>query len=101
MVDSISGTGGSPVIKRTADDAVDRLKSANSGASAPTISSAGSGDTMQLSAASTALPQELKSPPIEMEAVTKIKEAIANGNYPIDLDAITESLFESYLELNS
>ena len=29
----------------------------------------------------------------------KIKEAIAEGKYPIDLEKITDSLFENYLEL--
>lgn len=101
MVNSISGSGGAPGIKRTADDVAARIKAVKTGASAPSGSPVQTGDTMQISTAAAALPQELKSPPIEMEAVKKIQEAIANGNYPIDLDAITESLFESYLELNS
>ena len=31
--------------------------------------------------------------------VAKIKEAISEGKYPIDLEKITESLFENYMEL--
>lgn len=38
-------------------------------------------------------------PPINIEAVSRIKEAIASGNYPIDLDRVSEKLFENYLEM--
>jgi negative regulator of flagellin synthesis FlgM len=55
-----------------------------------------------LSPAAASLPDELKSgPPIDLPIVAEIKEAIAQGKYPIDLEAITESLFENYLELVS
>ncbi|OUD10993.1 hypothetical protein BVC71_01440 [Marivivens niveibacter] len=56
---------------------------------------------MEIKSAIVSVPQELKQPPIELALVTKLQEQIANGDYPIDLDAITDSLFESYLELNS
>lgn len=39
-----------------------------------------------------------KSPPIDLEAVGKIKEAISRGAYPVDLDKIAEKLMESFLE---
>lgn len=102
MVDSISQSGGMPGIKRTTADAASKVsggvKAAATGAATSTPAS---GDTMEISATSTALPQALQSgPPIEMELVTKLQERIAAGDYPIDLDAITESLFQSYLELN-
>jgi negative regulator of flagellin synthesis FlgM len=38
-------------------------------------------------------------PPLDIEAVGRIKEAIANGTYPIDLDQISDKLFENYLEM--
>ncbi len=101
MVDSISQSGGAGGIKRTMDDASARVQKAKVGAPA-TGPAAPAGDDVQLTAMGGVLPQELKSgPPIEMALVTKIQDAIANGSYPIDLDKITESLFESYLELNS
>jgi negative regulator of flagellin synthesis FlgM len=39
-----------------------------------------------------------KSPPIDLEAVGKIKEAISRGAYPVDLDKIAEKLMESFIE---
>lgn len=39
-----------------------------------------------------------KSPPIDLEAVGRIKEEIARGAYPVDLDKIAEKLMESFIE---
>jgi negative regulator of flagellin synthesis FlgM len=39
-----------------------------------------------------------KSPPIDLEAVGKIKEAISRGAYPVDLDKIADKLMESFIE---
>jgi len=40
-----------------------------------------------------------EKPPLDIEAVGRIKEGIANGTYPIDLDQISDKLFENYLEM--
>ena len=40
-----------------------------------------------------------EKPPLDIEAVGRIKEAIANGTYPIDLNQISDKLFENYLEM--
>ena len=37
-----------------------------------------------------------KEPPIDQAATTRIKNAIANGSYPIDLDKIADALFDAY-----
>lgn len=60
-----------------------------------------SGDSLTLSASAQAVPAELKEagPPMDLEIVQRIKDAIAEGKYPIDLEKITESLFRDYLEL--
>ena len=42
-----------------------------------------------------------KKPPIDMEAVSKIKEAIKKGEYPINLDVVAEQLMNSYIEMKS
>ena len=42
-----------------------------------------------------------KSPPINVETVSRIKEAIANGEYPIDLDAVADMLLDAYKEMKS
>mgnify|MGYP000615883136 CR=1 FL=1 len=40
-----------------------------------------------------------ETPPLDIEAVGRIKEAISKGTYPIDLDQISNKLFENYLEM--
>ncbi len=40
-----------------------------------------------------------QKPPIDSEAVSRIKQAIADGKYPINLDLVSERLMESYLEM--
>ncbi|MBC2834800.1 flagellar biosynthesis anti-sigma factor FlgM [Gemmobacter straminiformis] len=73
--------------------------SAGGAAAAGAVAQA-AGDTLALSATATALPEELKGgPPIDLEIVAKIKEAISEGKYPIDLEKITESLFQDFIDL--
>ena len=40
-----------------------------------------------------------KQPPIDKVSTTRIKNAIANGSYPIDLDKIADALFDAYKEM--
>ena len=41
------------------------------------------------------------NPPIDVEAVARIKDAIASGKYPVDLDKISDMLMDAYRELKS
>ncbi|WP_435256734.1 flagellar biosynthesis anti-sigma factor FlgM [Thioclava sp. FR2] len=57
-------------------------------------------DNVMISSAATSLPDELKAgPPIDNVSVNRIRQAIAENRYPIDLRAITDSLFQSFLEV--
>ena len=38
-------------------------------------------------------------PPIDKTAVTRIKIAIANGTYPVDLEKLADALLEAHKEL--
>tara|TARA_B000000557_G_C20371412_1_gene273978 strand:+ start:133 stop:447 length:315 start_codon:yes stop_codon:yes gene_type:complete len=40
-----------------------------------------------------------KQPPIDKVSTSRIKNAIANGSYPIDLDKIADALFDAYKEM--
>ncbi|MEZ5753720.1 MAG: flagellar biosynthesis anti-sigma factor FlgM [Paracoccaceae bacterium] len=101
MVDPISTSGIRPRVTRPGEDAGVTVQGSAVGAAASAVPTA-AGDSVKLSPAAQALPEELKSgPPVDLQIVAKIKEAIAEGKYPIDLEAITESLFENYLELVS
>lgn len=104
MVDAISNSAG-----RTRTQRSNLEPSGVSGTSgmAPqaraseTAAPRGAVDSLSISVAARALPDELKAgPPVDLESVTRIREAIAENRYPIDLEAITESLFQSFLEVS-
>ncbi len=40
-----------------------------------------------------------ETPPVDIEIVNKIKQQIEAGNYPVNLDLISERLMESYIEM--
>ena len=42
-----------------------------------------------------------KKPPVDLEAVNRIKAAIKKGEYPINLDVVAEELMNSYIEMKS
>jgi negative regulator of flagellin synthesis FlgM len=42
-----------------------------------------------------------KSPHVDSAAVSRIKHAISNGDYPVDVDKVTDALMDAYLELKS
>ena len=41
------------------------------------------------------------SAPIDNDKVSSIKKAISSGNYPLDLDKISDALMEAYKEMKS
>ena len=41
------------------------------------------------------------SAPIDHDKVTSIKKAISSGNYPLDLDKISDALMEAYNDMKS
>ena len=42
-----------------------------------------------------------ESAPIDVDKVAKIKEAISSGNYPLDLDKLSDALMQAYREMKS
>lgn len=42
-----------------------------------------------------------KTPHVDTAAVDRIKQAISNGDYPVDVDRITDALMNAYIELKS
>ncbi|MGP3697157.1 flagellar biosynthesis anti-sigma factor FlgM [Rhodobacter sp. NSM] len=97
MVESVVPTSGPSRLERLKDTQtrVDRTFAGTVAGSAKAT-----GETVDLSAASLATPEELRAgPPVDLEMVQKIKDAIADGKYPIDLERITDALFADYLDL--
>ena len=42
-----------------------------------------------------------KTPHVDSAAVSRIKQAISQGDYPVDVDRVTDALMEAYLELKT
>jgi negative regulator of flagellin synthesis FlgM len=42
-----------------------------------------------------------KSAPIDSDKVAKLKAAISAGNYPLDLDKVSDALMQAYREMKS
>ena len=42
-----------------------------------------------------------KTPHVDSAAVSRIKQAISQGDYPVDVDKVTDALMDAYLELKS
>jgi negative regulator of flagellin synthesis FlgM len=60
-------------------------------------------DTVKVSeAASPQFVSQLSaSPPIDSEAVSRIKNAIAEGRYPVDVDLISDALMDAYRDMKT
>lgn len=98
MVDPVTNTIAGGRIPRLTEESPALTARAPAGASAP--ASKASAESVQFSPAARTLPSQLSlGPPVDVEAVSRIKQAIQDGNYPLDLDKITDSLFASYREL--
>ena len=70
---------------------------------ASTVVAANAGDSVKLGSAdvSLAVKQMASSAPIDEVNVNRIKEAIKRGDYPIDIDRISEALMDAYRELKT
>jgi negative regulator of flagellin synthesis FlgM len=53
------------------------------------------------SARSIAALELAKTPHVDSAAVNRIKNAISQGDYPVDVDRVTDALMEAYLELKT
>ena len=74
--------------------------SQTSNKSATTTSSA---DSVELKSADnmSAIKQMAASAPVDRANVDRIKDAIKRGEYPIDIDRISDALLEAYKEMKS
>ena len=60
-------------------------------------------DTVELKSAesTSAIKEMVASAPIDRNNVDRIKDAIKRGEYPIDIDRISDALLEAYKEMKS
>ena len=82
-------------------DVTDRVSQKATRASA--VAAANASDSVKLKSAdvSSSVKQMASSAPIDEVNVNRIKEAIKRGEYPIEIDRITEALMDAYRELKT
>ena len=80
-----------------------RNEAAQPQASAPKPSSASETDSVELkSAEMVSAARDMASvAPVDMDKVNRIKSAIKEGNYPIDIDKISDALMDAYREMKT
>ena len=98
MVDSVKNA-----ISRIETVKTRRNEAAQPQASAPKPSSASETDSVELKSAEMAsAARDMASvAPVDMDNVNRIKAAIKEGNYPIDIDKISDALMDAYREMKT
>ena len=79
---------------RTADVSAGTAKG---GVAKPSASASSGGTTIDVKQSVVA--EMAKAPPIDEKAVQRIKEAISRGDYPINLERVSDALMDAYREL--
>ena len=99
MVESIKSLTKNIDVSKNGSSNIDKFDKLN----ATSVSQKPAVDTVDISGSlpSATLADFTKKPPIDMESVSRIKEAIAKGEYPIDLDAVADMLLDAFKEMKS
>ena len=101
MVDSIKNSLNRFDVQPTRVKDIDTKSGSNSSSIGKGLASDNSSiDTSKLET-SEKIAQLAKQPPIDTEAVARIKNAIADGKYPIDIDAVSDALMDAYRDMKS
>ena len=61
----------------------------------------GSADLVSIKADKNIVSDLASSAPIDADKVASIKAAISSGNYPLDMDKISDALMQAYREMKS
>ena len=91
-------------IKTQSMDGADQcLDGRPAGAGTSPAAVAQTGETVKVSdaASSKVVAQLAEAPPVNTEAVRKIKDAISRGEYPINVDRISEALMDAYRDMKA
>ena len=78
-------------------------KGAKGSSSAQSQAAAATSDSVKLKSAEIAssVKQMAAAAPVDMKNVDRIKSAIKEGKYPIDIDKISDALMDAYREMKS
>ena len=94
-LNSLSGSGSNNAVRTDAKQVKAQIQKVNSIKSKVDIDG---GKVSQFVSKET-VKDMAKQPPIDKISTSRIKNAIANGTYPIDLDKIADALFDAYKEM--
>ena len=99
MVESIKSLTKNIDVSKNGSSNIDKFDRLN----ASSVSQKPAVDTVDISGSlpSATLADFTKKPPIDVESVSRIKEAIAKGEYPINLDAVADMLLDAFKEMKS
>ncbi len=101
MVDSIKHSMNRIDVQRTrVNDTEPKLGTKSNDVNKNALSDGVSVDTSKVEIADK-VAQLAKQPPIDSEAVSRIKNAIADGRYPIDIEAVSDALMDAYRDMKS
>ena len=65
------------------------------------VENVGSGVKLNSLESQSAIKDMASTAPVDRENVNRIKDAIKRGEYPIDLDRVSDALMEAYKEMKS
>ena len=99
MVGNIKNTVSSVEPRKA--DVTDRVSQKATKASAAAAANASDSVKLKSADVSSSVKQMASSAPIDEVNVNRIKEAIKRGDYPIDIDRISEALMDAYRELKT
>jgi negative regulator of flagellin synthesis FlgM len=82
-------------------DVTDRVSQKATKASAAAAANASDSVKLESADVSSTVKQMASSAPVDEVNVNRIKEAIKRGEYPIEIDRISEALMDAYRELKT
>ena len=98
MVEIVKSTVSRLDIRKAGNSVSHDSKSLKSTGSAENV---GSGVKLNSLESQTAVKEMASAAPVDRENVNRIKDAIKRGEYPIDLDRVSDALMEAYKEMKS
>ena len=98
MVDIVKNTASRVEVRKTGSSAPQDVPASQSKLS---VKAAGPSLVGKALDSHTAVKEMASAAPIDKENVNRIKDAIQRGEYPIDLDRVSDALMEAYREMKS
>ena len=98
MVEIVKSTVSRPEMRKAANSVSQDAKAQKSKGS---VENVGSSVKLNSLDSQSTLKDMASAAPVDKENVNRIKDAIKRGEYPIDLDRVSDALMEAYKEMKS